>query len=123
VLWLWIGMSIAGFLTVTAFSSVVDRRMWDLRRQGPGVLGRYLGHGIRTFFRILRDRRTPYLARAVLAAALLYWLLPSDLIADTSFWPGSLDDFLVAVLAAKAFMYLCPDALVATHAAAVTGRA
>lgn len=121
-LWLWVGISIAAFFTVTSFSSVVDRRMWSLRRQGPGALGRYLGHGIRTFFRILRDRRTPYLARGVLAVALLYWLLPLDLIEDTSLLPGFLDDFLIAVLAAKGFMYLCPDALVAAHAAAVTAR-
>ncbi len=122
-LWLWFALSVAAFFTVTSFSSVVDRRMWSLRRQGPGVLGRYLGHGLRTFFRILRDRRTPYLARAVLAGALLYWLLPTDLIDDSSLWPGFVDDVLIAVLAAKGFMYLCPDALIAKHAAAVTGRA
>ncbi len=122
-LWLWLGFSVAAFLTVTSLSSVVDRRMWSLRRQGPGVLGRYLGHGLRTFFRILRDRRTPYLARAVLAGALVYWLLPVDLIEDSSLWPGFADDVLIAVIAAKGFMYLCPDALIAAHAAAVTRRA
>ncbi len=71
LLWLWILGSAALCLLIAAFASVADMRMFDLRRDGPGVLARYVAHGMRTFFRILRDRRTPYLARFVLLAALL----------------------------------------------------
>jgi uncharacterized membrane protein YkvA (DUF1232 family) len=123
VLWLWFGVSLGSFLLVTAVSSVVDVRMWSLRRQGPRALARYLGHGMRLFFRILRDRRTPYRARGILVVALLYWLLPVDFINDTPVLPGLLDDLVVAVLAAKVFVYLCPDALLAAHAAAVEAQA
>jgi len=122
-IWLWIVLSAAAFLVVAALSSVVDIRMFDLRRKGAGELSRYLGHGTRTFFRILRDRHTPYLARSVLAVALLYWLIPFDVIPDHSLLPGFVDDLVIAFLAAKGFMYLCPDSLVAVHAAAVEARA
>jgi uncharacterized protein DUF1232 len=121
--WGWLLVSAGAFLLLSAFSSVADLRMFDLRREGPGVLSRYVGYGMRTFFRILRDRHTPNLARLVLALALIYWLIPTDLIADDSLLPGFLDDLVVLIVAAKAFMYLCPDSLVARHVAAVEGPA
>ncbi len=121
-LWVWIVLSLGAFLLVTAFSSIADLRMWELRRQGVRQVGRYINHGMRTFFRILGDRRTPFSARTLLAAALVYWLLPLDLIDDSSL-PGFIDDLVVAVVCAKGFMHLCPDTLVAAHAAAVEARA
>lgn len=122
LLWLWMLSSAALCLLIAAFASVADRRMFDLRGGGPGALWRYLAYGMRMFFRILRDRRTPYLPRLVLLAALLYWLLPSDLIADDSVL-GFLDDLVIVVVAAKAFIYLCPDSLVELHATAVEAKA
>lgn len=117
--WLWTGLSIALFIGVVALASVVDRRMFRLRREMPGTLSRYLGHGLRTFFRILLDRHTPYSARVFLALGLAYWLLPSDLIPDMTLVPGFIDDVLVAVVMTKAFLYFCPPSLVVAHAAAV----
>ena len=122
---LWLGMlvSAALFLLVTAVSSVVDVRMLDLRHKESGVRARYLAYGIRTFFRLLVDRHTPYLPRLILALALVYWLVPVDLIPDQSLVPGFLDDLIIAIAAAKGFIYLCPDSLVASHAAEVEARA
>jgi uncharacterized membrane protein YkvA (DUF1232 family) len=59
----------------------------------------------------------------LLSVALLYWLVPFDLIADKSLVPGFIDDLAVAVVAAKGFVYLCPTSLVAAHARAVEERA
>ena len=123
MLWLWLALSAIAFLVVAAVASVVDMRMWQLRRESPGAASRYFGRGIRTFFRILRDRHTPSGARALLALALVYWLVPFDLVPDSSVLPGFADDLVVAVSAAKGFMYLCPDSLVAWHAAAVESHA
>lgn len=111
------------FLLVAVVSSVADFRMLALCRKGPGALARYLGHGTLTFLRILGDRRTPNSARLVLAGALLYWLIPQDLIPDDSMVPGFIDDLVIAVSAAKGFIYLCPDSLVARHAVAVEAHA
>jgi hypothetical protein len=122
LLWLGIAVSVFMFFAVAALASVIDMRMFSLRRQGPGEFSRYLGRGIRTFVGIVRDRRTPYLARGVLVVALIYWLFPFDLIPDEAFLLGFLDDVIIAVSAAKGFMYLCPDALIASHAIAVQTR-
>ena len=121
---LWVGIlaSIAGFFVTAAFASAIDRRMFSTYDNGSSR-SRDLGYGVRTFFRVLRDRRTPYMAHSFLLVALLYWLAPTDLIPDTSWAPGLIDDVLVTVIAAKVFIYLCPDWLVARHAAAVNASA
>lgn len=121
--WLSVAMSLAVFLIIAAFSSVADTRMFALRHERPGAIGRYLGYGVRTFFLILIDRHTPYAARLLLGVGLLYWLLPFDLISDNTVVPGFVDDFLITVAVAKVFVYLCPTALVAGHAHAVEARA
>ncbi len=123
VVWISILASAIVFLLVAAVSSATDFRMLALRHRGLRAMSRYLGHGTLTFLRILRDRHTPAIARLLLVGALLYWLLPIDLIPDNTLVPGFIDDLLVAVLAAKGFVYLCPDALVARHAAAVEAHA
>jgi len=123
VLWWPVLISTVMFLLVVGVSSAADLRMLQSRHRGALALARYLGRGMLTFFRILRDRRTPNVARLILVAAFLYWLLPMDFIPDQTLLPGFIDDLLVAIVAAKVFIYLCPDALVARHAAAVRAHA
>jgi len=123
VLWLPVLLSALVFLLIAGVSSAADVRMLEMRHRGPLALSRYLGRGTLTFFRIVRDRHTPNVARLILVAAFAYWILPVDLIPDRTLLPGCLDDLLIAVVAAKAFIYLCPDALVARHAAAVEAHA
>jgi len=117
--WLWMLLSAALFLVVTAIASAADLRMFTSGWHNPQASTRDLVHGVRMFFRIVRDARTPYLPRAVVVMALLYWLLPVDLLGDGMPVVGMLDDLLIAVLAAKLFIYLCPDAVIAAHAAAL----
>jgi len=57
-----------------------------------------------------------------LGAALVYWLVPFDLIPDDSVVPGFIDDVIIAASAAKGFMYLCPDSLIARHASGIEAR-
>lgn len=120
ITWLWLSCSVGIFLLITAFAAVLDLRMLNLLRQDARTVSVNLGRGLRIFFRIVGDPRTPYLARGVLAVSLLYWLLPFDLIPDQSVLPGCLDDLVIAIVAAKLFLRLCPDALVAWHADAVS---
>jgi uncharacterized membrane protein YkvA (DUF1232 family) len=121
---LWLSLLVSGlvFLLVVAVSSAVDVRMLAPRRVRPWALLGYVGRGTLTFLRILRDRRTPRIARVLLLVALVYWLIPRDLIPDNTVVPGFVDDLLIAVVAAKAFIHLCPDSLVARHARVVETR-
>ncbi len=119
IMWLWAVASAAAFLLIVAFSSTADIRLLDFRWRGLRSAPWYIGRGMLTFFGIVWDRHTPALARAVLALALLYWLLPTDIIPDTSVLPGFIDDVIIAVIGAKCFVYLCPDALIASHAGTV----
>jgi uncharacterized membrane protein YkvA (DUF1232 family) len=132
MLWLWAAVNTAVFLLVAAIASIADVRMFSLWREGAGVMLRYLANGGLTFVRLLFDRRSPYWARVVIGVAFFYWLLPTDfarenfyLLSDESgvSLAGMIDDLVVTIIAAKVFMYLCPDALVAQHAAAVKERA
>ncbi|MBC7286744.1 MAG: DUF1232 domain-containing protein [Armatimonadetes bacterium] len=71
---------------------------------------------IRLYYRLFRDPRVSWVAKAILLAGVLYVLLPVDLIVDLPFAiPGYLDDAVVLALAAKAFMRLCPRNVVREH--------
>ncbi len=110
------------FLAIAALSAVADVRLFsDLRRGRLTSLLEYVAQGFRTFFKLLRDRQTPYTARALLGVALVYWLSsPWDIFPDNWQVPGFLDELLVTLAATKAFMYLCPEWLVSRHAAPET---
>lgn len=106
------------FLLIAAFSAVADVRLFaDMRRGRLTSLLQYLAQGCRAFFKLLRDRQTPYTARALLGIALVYWLSsPWEVFPDNWQVPGCLDELLVTLAATKAFVYLCPEGLVRRHA-------
>ena len=51
---------------------------------------------LRYYFLVLSDRQTPWHIKLILAAALLYILIPVDFIADTVPLLGWLDDLAIA---------------------------
>ena len=114
--WLAMLASALGCLVLLGGASVADRRMLDLRRHGVGEVARDLLLGVRTFVRLLRDRRTPALARAVVVAAVVYWMVPSGTLAGALPLHSVIDDVIVAVLAAKAFVALCPETVIVANA-------
>ena len=113
----WLAMIASALvcLVVVGCASVADRRMLDLRQHTPGAVVRDLVLGVRTFVRLLRDRRTPASARALVAAAVVYWMLPFDVLADPIRVYGVIDDLIAAVLAAKGFVALCPEAVIVAN--------
>ncbi|MBI4306654.1 MAG: DUF1232 domain-containing protein [Chloroflexi bacterium] len=70
----------------------------------------------RLVFRLLRDRRVPLLARAIIPLLVLYLLSPIDLIPDFIPVLGYADDLLVLALAVWAFAKLADPAIVREHA-------
>lgn len=117
--WLWIGVSLLAYVAVVPLAAAADVHMLRLFRKGARELATYLFRAERTFFRVFRDRQTPHFARLVLLAGLAYWLVPVDLVADTPFFPGFVDDMVMAIVSARLFLRLCPDGVVAKHATQV----
>jgi uncharacterized membrane protein YkvA (DUF1232 family) len=66
--------------------------------------------------RLLFSSKAPIAPKLLLLGALLYGVVPSDLVPDRRFWPGQLEDVVLIVIAARAFVYGCPQELVNEYA-------
>ena len=64
----------------------------------------------------------PLVAKAVVPLALLYLISPIDVLPDFLPVLGQLDDLVVAYVALKIFLRICPPAVVAFHRAAALAR-
>jgi uncharacterized membrane protein YkvA (DUF1232 family) len=69
----------------------------------------------RLYWRLLWDRRTPILPKAVLVLSVLYVLLPFDLVPDALPIIGEVDDLVIVLAACRLFIALCPGDLVHEH--------
>lgn len=84
----------------------------------PLAVARLLVHipnFIKLYCRLFKDRRVSWLPKAILIAGILYLIVPIDLITDFAAPVGWLDDTVVLILAAKAFIRLCPRRVVQEH--------
>jgi len=77
---------------------------------------------VRLHWRLFRDRRIALWPKLLLAVAVVYLLVPFDLLPDWLPVIGEIDDVLVLVTAARWFLRLCPAAIVAEHARTVGVR-
>lgn len=75
-------------------------------------LVRHLPQFAKLFWRLFRDRRVPLRAKAILVAALVYMLLPMDLLPDILPFVGVIDDITILLLAGRWFLSLCPPDVV-----------
>jgi len=70
----------------------------------------------RLVWRLLNDERiSPWLKAVIPAVALLYVLLPVDLVPDLIPVLGQLDDLAIILLATRLFIELCPPSIVQEH--------
>lgn len=76
----------------------------------PRVLGR-----LRLVWRLIRDRRVPFLLRLLVPLAVIYALSPIDLVPDHWRWLGWADDLLVLALACWLLVRLAPKQVVREH--------
>ena len=83
-----------------------------------GTFRRYL----QLTFRLYRDGRTPFFAKALLWIALLYVIWPLDLIPDFIPILGQIDDLVVVIVFILLAVWLIPPLLYDEHYAAVFGR-
>ncbi|MCW5892722.1 MAG: DUF1232 domain-containing protein [bacterium] len=78
---------------------------------------------VRLCWRLLGERRVTPWSKMVLLAALLYLILPFDLVPDILVGPGQLDDLGLLVAAGWWFVHQCPPDVVAEHLRAIDGDA
>jgi len=113
--------SVLVFLGIALLAPLMDGallRMW--RQHGVGGVRMVIALGAAVFIRLLVDGRAPLVGKGMLIIALAYGLLRHDLLPDWSIPLGFLDDVLIIVLAARGFMWLCPEQLVQEHAIRAT---
>lgn len=77
---------------------------------------------LRLTWRLLRDRRVPLWAKLVPLGALLYVLLPYDILPDVLPGLGQVDDAILLWAAYRFFVWLCPSEVVDEHRAALARR-
>jgi uncharacterized membrane protein YkvA (DUF1232 family) len=73
-------------------------------------------------WRLLKDRRVPWWARALLPALLLYLALPVDLIPDFIPVLGHLDDLLVVLLVVAVLLRAVPPEVTEEHLISLESR-
>ena len=79
--------------------------------------------GLKLAWRLLRDRRVPLYVKGLPVLALLYVLLPRDLISDILPVVGQMDDLVVVVVLLLAFVLLGLRAVAMDTVRRVTGAA
>ncbi len=70
---------------------------------------------LRLYWRLMKDRRVPFLSKTAVVAALAYALLPRDLLPDWIAFLGWMDDAVAVVLALTYLVRSSPPEVVAGH--------
>jgi uncharacterized membrane protein YkvA (DUF1232 family) len=91
-------------------TNAVIRWFGDIIRQG------------RLAWRLLWDKRVPWLAKLIPPATLAYILFPVDIISDPILGLGQLDDLAVFLLGMKLFIEVAPSDVVREHLEALGAR-
>jgi len=73
---------------------------------------RRLKHEIKVYRLVLKDRRTPWLAKAILGLAVAYLFMPFDLIPDFIPILGQLDDLVIVPTLAFLALSMVPESVV-----------
>lgn len=76
----------------------------------------HLPNFIRLYSRLWRDPRVSLIPKAVLAAGIAYFIIPTDLLPDFPLIGlGHVDDIAVLIGALRLFISLCPRSVVEEH--------
>lgn len=86
------------------------------RVSGIRALTTYVPLMLFVYLRLLFSRGVGILPKLLLLGALIYGAVRRDLVPDRSLVPGRLEDILFIVVATRAFIYACPEALVSDYA-------
>ena len=96
----------------------IARHPWILRAGGIWAVLKQA----RLAFHLLRDERTPMLAKLVVPATLVYLVSPINLVPNLIPIVGPIDDLGVLLLGLWLFLKLCPQHLIDEHQARMDGH-
>jgi uncharacterized membrane protein YkvA (DUF1232 family) len=94
-----------------------------IKQFGWGVFFRLLFHlpkFFKLFARLIKDPRVSASSKLIVAAVLVYLVLPTDLLPDFIAGIGQLDDLVVILGGLKLFLRRCPPAVVQEHLEAIS---
>jgi uncharacterized membrane protein YkvA (DUF1232 family) len=120
--WLLVGLGVMTLLT--GAMGLLLRR--SIRKLGQNPLARRIGAlplraKLALIQRLIRDRRVPWWAKALLPALALYLAMPFDLIPDFIPVLGYIDDLFVVLLAATLLLRAVPRAVIEDNLKALEG--
>ena len=76
----------------------------------------HLPNFVKLYWRLWHDRRVPLFPKVLVVLAIAYLLSPWDFLPDWNLpFIGEIDDIVILVLALRAFVPLCPRAVVEEH--------
>lgn len=120
--WLLVGLGVMT-LSMGAMGLLLRR---SIRKLEQNPLARRIGAlpfraKLALIRRLIRDRRVPWWAKALLPALALYLAMPLDLIPDFIPVLGYLDDLVVVLLAASLLLRAVPRAVIEENVKALEG--
>ncbi len=82
----------------------------------PSILLLIWRSGIfRIVYRLMRDRRVPLRAKLIVPAAIIYLIVPFDLVPDIIPISGLLDDILALIISVGLFVAIVPREVLSEH--------
>lgn len=115
--WGWWLRHAAFPLCVAVVATLADAGLLNaFRLHGLRALVTYVPLMLFVYLRLLFSGGVSLLPKLVLLGTLIYGAVRRDLVPDRAVVPGRLEDILLIVVATRAFIYACPEALVAEYA-------
>lgn len=118
----WLPGIVGGFIWVLLVGAwnrgVVERGLAGDAR----ALWANMRRGAIVYLRLLRDRQTPAVGKALIVVGLIYTAAPRDLVWDTRGFAGMLEDAVLLTIVARSFLRMCSQEAVERHARAVVRR-
>jgi len=118
--WRWVARGAALLLLGVALALCDRELLKQWRAQGWRVFRVYLPLGVVVYILALFDRRATRLGRLAVGAALVYGVMPRDLVPD-HLRAGLLDDIVIIGAASRLFVYTCARDVIEGHARWVQG--
>lgn len=112
----WIKRSLF-YVAVAFMAAIADGSLLNAFRQdGVRTLTTYVPMMLYVYTRLLFSAGVKLAPKLVLIGTIIYGAVWRDLIPDRRWIPGRVDDILLIVIAARAFVYACPEELVNQYA-------